>query len=118
MKFSRRNLLGSSAVLLGNQIIDALATPLWKWTKPLVLDAATLPHPEESSPVTYVNVAAQAGLNVPNVWGGVESKKYIVEAKGSGLAFFDYDHDGWLDIYMTNGTRLDANWPPGKAHRR
>ncbi len=115
MKFSRRNLLGSSAVLLGNQILDALATPLWKWTRPLVLDAATLPGPEEVSPVTYVNVAAQAGLNVPNVWGGVESKKYIVEAKGSGLAFFDYDHDGWLDIYLTNGSRLDANWPAGNA---
>jgi hypothetical protein len=49
------------------------------------------------------------------VWGGVDHKKYIIEAKGSGLAFFDYDNDGWLDIYLTNGTRLDAHWPPGKA---
>ena len=58
---------------------------------------------------------SEAGLNVPNVWGGVDHKRYIIEAKGSGLAFFDYDNDGWLDIYLTNGTRLDANWPPGKA---
>ena len=47
--------------------------------------------------------------------GRADHKRYIIEAKGSGLAFFDYDNDGWLDIYLTNGTRLDANWPPGKA---
>src|SRR5213080_1261096 len=38
-----------------------------------------------------------------------------LEAKGSGIAFFDYDHDGWLDIYLTNGTRFDTNWPASKA---
>ena len=53
----------------------------------------------------------EAGLTAPNVWGAVDHKRYIIEAKGSGLAFFDYDNDGWLDIYLTNGTRLDANWP-------
>jgi len=42
-------------------------------------------------------------------------KRSIIEAKGSGLAFFDYDHDGWLDIYLTNGDKLDAQWPAGKA---
>ena len=52
---------------------------------------------------------------LPNVWGAVDHKRYIIEAKGSGLAFFDYDNDGWLDIYFTNGTRLDAKWPAGKV---
>src|SRR5260370_28539040 len=108
MKLSRRNVLGSSAILLGREILDALVTPLWHWTRPLVLRAASLPGADAASPVTYVDVAAQAGLNVTNVWGGLESKKYIIEAKGSGLAFFDYDHDGWLDVYLTNGSRLDA----------
>jgi hypothetical protein len=67
MKPSRRNFLGSSAILLGREILNALATPLWKWTRPLVLRAASLPGLEEASPVTYVNVAAKAGLNVTNV---------------------------------------------------
>ena len=63
----------------------------------------------------FVDVAKEAGLVSPNVWGGIDQKKYIIEAKGSGLAFSDYDHDGWLDIYLTNGTRFNTNWPPGKA---
>ncbi len=79
------------------------------------LQAATVPHPEESSPVTFVDVAEEAGLTVPNVWGGVKSKKYIVEAKGSGLAFFDYDMDGWLDIYLTNGIRFEETYTSSKA---
>ena len=45
----------------------------------------------------------------------MDRKRYIIEAKGSGIAFFDYAQDGWLDIYLTNGTRLGAKWPEGKA---
>ena len=115
MKPTRRKFLGSSAILLGTELHDALATPLWKWTRPLVLEAASIPVPDETSPVTFVDVAQSAGLNVTNVWGGVESKKYIIEAKGSGIAFFDYDQDGWLDVYLTNGSRLDTTWPAGQA---
>jgi len=78
---------------------------------PLLTTAAN----SASSSVTFVDVAREAGLTAPNVWGGVDHKKYIIEAKGSGLAFFDYDNDGWLDVYLTNGTRFDTNWPPGQA---
>jgi hypothetical protein len=115
MKFSRRQILGSSAVLLGSKLLDALTTPLWRWTRTPALHAATVRTPEETSPVTFVDVAEEAGLTVPNVWGGVTSKKYIVEAKGSGLAFFDYDNDGWLDIYVTNGVRFEETYEPGKG---
>jgi enediyne biosynthesis protein E4 len=107
MNFPRRRFLGSSFFMLGSTLAEALTTPLWKW-KNADVAAAT-------SPVQYVDVARQAGLTSPNVWGGVDHKRSIIEAKGSGLAFFDYDHDGWLDIYLTNGDQLDAHWPAGKA---
>jgi len=120
MTRSRRHFIGSSAILVSSQALEVLATPLWKWTQPVVLNAAPLSStgrpasPQETSPVTFVDVAEKAGLNVTNVWGGIESKKYIIEAKGSGLAFFDYDQDGWLDIYLTNGLRLEGEEPyPG-----
>ena len=70
MKFSRRQILGSSAVLLGSKLLDALTTPLWRWTHAPALHAATVPNPEESSPVTFVDVAEEAGLTVPTF--GVE----------------------------------------------
>src|SRR5258708_6466486 len=130
MNFLRRRFLGSSFVVLGSSLLDALTTPLWKWRGSTLFEAAPVSNPFGSnssvsnlfasnpplaSPVVFVDVAREAGLNAPNVWGGADHKKYIIEAKGSGLAFFDYDNDGWLDIYLTNGTRFDTNWPPGKA---
>ena len=99
--------------MLSGTLMEALATPLWRWNDPALVEAATSNAPV--SPVQFVDVGQQAGLNAPNVWGGIDHKRSIIEAKGSGLAFFDYDHDGWLDIYLTNGDRLDAHWPPGKA---
>src|SRR5438874_1972102 len=115
MNSSRRNFLGSSLVVIGSSLLEALTTPLWKWRSSSALQVATRPKSDAKSPVVFIDVAREAGLNVPNVWGSVERKRYIVEAKGSGLAFFDYDNDGWLDIYLTNGNRLDARWPAGTA---
>ena len=54
------------------------------------------------------DVAAQAGLTQPIVYGGIDTKSYIVEVVGCGVAFFDYDNDGWLDILVLNGTRLEG----------
>src|ERR1700730_3877982 len=113
MNFPRRRFLGSSFFLFSGTLMEALPPPLWQWRNPTLVKAAT--SNSAPSPVQFVNVAQQAGLNVPNVWGGVDHKRSIIEAKGSGLAFFDYDHDGWLHIYLTNGNRLDAHWPAGKA---
>ncbi len=118
MNFPRRRFLGSSSILLGGSLLDALVNPLWNWKHSLRLEAATTqgsPATPSVFPVTFVDVAKEAGLTIPNVWGGVDHKRYIVEAKGSGLAFFDFDNDGWLDVYLTNGTQLDAHWPEGKA---
>jgi enediyne biosynthesis protein E4 len=113
VRLSRRRLLGSSLLLFDNIVLDALTTPLWRWNRPLL--AQMTGSGSQSTAVTFVDAGREAGLNTPNVWGGVTHKQYILEAKGSGIAFFDFDHDGWLDIYLTNGTRLDTTWPPGTA---
>jgi hypothetical protein len=60
-----------------------------------------------------VDVAVQAGLGkAVNVYGGVRSKRYLMDEMGCGVAFFDYDNDGWMDIFMVNGTRFE-DLPPG-----
>jgi len=65
--------------------------------------------------VVFVDVAKSAGVDAQNVWGGIESKKYIIEAKGSGLGWIDYDNDGWIDIYYTNGIRFDESYTEENA---
>jgi hypothetical protein len=115
---SRRQILQFSATLLGPGILDFLRTPTWRWSSLPILQTSTVPSPpaDGAAPkVQFVDVAREAGLTTPNVWGGVDSKSYIIEAKGSGIAFFDYDQDGWIDIYLTNGTRLNTTWPQGQA---
>ena len=112
MNIPRRRFLGSSLFLLGSALTDALATPLWKWKSPVVVESAV--SSSTTTQVQFIDVAQQAGLTTPNVWGGIDTKRIIIETKGSGLAFFDYDNDGWLDIYLSNGSRLDAHWASGR----
>ncbi|HXJ91837.1 MAG TPA: CRTAC1 family protein [Terriglobia bacterium] len=115
MSYSRRHLLGSSFLALGSGLLDFLITPLWKWRSTPVLHAASSPASAPGPPVTFVDVAKEAGLTLPNVWGGVKTKKYLVEVKGSGVAFFDFDNDGWLDIYLTNGVRFGETYTSRNA---
>ena len=58
--------------------------------------------------VNFVDIAEKAGLTVNNVYGGVDSKKFIIETTGSGVAVIDYDNDGWPDLFFVNGTTLDG----------
>ena len=64
----------------------------------------------------FVDVASAAGLRTPTIYGGVESKKYILESTGCGCAFIDYDNDGWMDLFLLSGTRL-AGAPAGALNR-
>jgi hypothetical protein len=64
----------------------------------------------------FVDVSSAAGLHAPTVYGGVESKKYILESTGCGCAFVDYDNDGWMDLFLLSGTRLDGA-PAGATNR-
>ncbi|MFQ5776590.1 MAG: CRTAC1 family protein [Terriglobia bacterium] len=68
---------------------------------------------EERESVYFVDIARQAGVTARNVYGGASAKKYIIETTGSGAALFDFDNDGWLDIFLVNGSTL-AGAPPGE----
>jgi hypothetical protein len=67
-------------------------------------------------PVSFVDVAKDAGLVHPSVYGGLERKRFIIETNGAGVALLDYDGDGWLDALVLSGTRLrdgtreDVRW--------
>jgi hypothetical protein len=63
-----------------------------------------LPSPK----VDYRDIAAAAGLTAPNIYGGVTTKKYILEMTGNGAAIFDFDNDGRPDIFLVNGIRLET----------
>ncbi len=56
----------------------------------------------------FTDVAAQAGLRAPVIFGPPNRMDYILESMGCGVAFFDYDNDGWLDIFLLSGTRRDG----------
>src|SRR5678815_3300816 len=58
--------------------------------------------------VTFLNVARQAGLNATTIYGDEKRNRYLLETTGSGAAFIDYDNDGWQDIFLASGTRLDG----------
>jgi hypothetical protein len=65
---------------------------------------AAPPHPIAN----FIDVAEKSGITMQNVFGGVDTKKYIIETTGTGVAIFDYDNDGWPDIFFVNGTTLEA----------
>jgi hypothetical protein len=61
------------------------------------------------------DVAKEAGLTLPVIYG-TDKKSYIIEVVGCGVAFIDYDNDGWVDLFVLNGTRLEGA-PPGTTNR-
>ncbi len=79
----------------------------------LCLSFASAQTKETPFPVTFTDIAIQAGVSDTTIYGGVNSKKYIIETNGCGVAFFDYDNDGWMDILVMNGTRLEG-FPKGE----
>ena len=63
--------------------------------------------------MTFIDVAKEAGLNAVTIFGGEHKNKYLLETTGCGAAFYDYDNDGWLDIFLVNGTRIEG-FPAGQ----
>jgi hypothetical protein len=62
----------------------------------------------DSGPVIFQDVAKEAGLTSWHHEMGTAQRQFIIETVGSGVALLDYDNDGWLDIYLVNGSTYDA----------
>jgi hypothetical protein len=81
----------------------------------------TAPSPGRPWPVSFVDVAERAGLRATSVYGGIDRKRFIIETNGAGVAFIDYDNDGWVDALVLSGLRLQAGtrenekYAPGSA---
>jgi len=62
----------------------------------------------DQGPVVFQDITVKAGLAGWKHSMGSTQKQYIIEANGSGVALLDYDNDGWLDIYLVNGSTYEA----------
>jgi enediyne biosynthesis protein E4 len=103
--------LSRSALVLSLESVLALVRPRWLSASP----RQTATPPKEQSTdlgISFLNVARESGLNAKTIFGGEHKNKYLLETTGCGVAFYDYDNDGWLDIFLVNGTRLEG-FPPG-----
>jgi hypothetical protein len=60
------------------------------------------------SVVHFEDIAKQVGLTAVNAYGGDKHKEFIIESTGNGAIVFDYDNDGWPDIFLPNGSRVEG----------
>ncbi len=102
--------------MLQLESVLALARPRWLWPSSQA-DQQAGPSKNSGSlssdpGVSFLNVARESGLNAKTIFGGEHKNKYLLETTGCGVAFYDYDNDGWLDIFLVNGTRLEG-FPTG-----
>jgi hypothetical protein len=109
--------LGRSALVLSLENILALAWPRGVTVSGLPggpgQTGAQGAVPGTPPDASFLDVAKESGLNVKTIFGGEHKNKYLLETTGCGVAFYDYDNDGWLDIFLVNGTRLEG-FPPGQ----
>jgi hypothetical protein len=107
--------LSRSALVLPLESVLALAYPRQLRASFQADQKADPPKnlPPDADPgVSFLNVARESGLNVKTIFGGEHKNKYLLETTGCGVAFYDYDNDGWLDIFLVNGSRLEG-FPAG-----
>ena len=109
--------LSRSALVLSLESVLAMVRPGWLRADSRTQQKAapTKDEPPAQSGdlgIRFVNVGREAGLNAKTIFGGEHKNKYLLETTGCGVAFYDYDNDGWLDIFLVNGTRLEG-FPAG-----
>jgi hypothetical protein len=75
---------------------------------------------QHGAAISFVDVTQAAGIDFHLTCGGPE-KAYIMESMCGGVAVFDFDNDGWMDIFLVNGSTLEdlkaGKCHPGKLYR-
>jgi enediyne biosynthesis protein E4 len=76
----------------------------------LVLSALATAESQKPTGLTFsfTDIASRAGLTARTVYGGERTNRYLLETTGCGAAAFDYDGDGWADLFLVNGTTLQG----------
>ena len=111
--WTRRRLLSSIPAILTPALFPAKLRALLSRSAL----AADKPAAAKSAPFSrFVDVAATAGLTKTVHYGDSTKNTYIIEVNGTGCAFFDYDNDGWMDVFILGGRRLEGV-PPGSSNR-
>jgi enediyne biosynthesis protein E4 len=83
-------------------------TALSAWLLPQAPPAKPSLDKIKLGPVHFEDIAARAGLTAQNVYGGDAHKEFIIETTGNGAIIFDYDNDGWPDIFLPNGSTVEG----------
>src|SRR5258708_15298202 len=110
MKISRRHFVVLSAGVVTSRVFGQGVAP--RSVKPEAKPAPS-GRPFDAH---FTDVAREAGLLAPIIYGNPDVTDYILEAVGCGCAFIDHDNDGWMDIFLLSGTRLDGA-PPDASNR-
>jgi enediyne biosynthesis protein E4 len=114
LPWTRRKLLRTAPALCASAM---LSRSLEGQTKPAPPGTPPVPPKTQAKPFsTFTDVAKQAGLTATMYYGVPEAVTYIIEEMGGGCAFFDYDNDGWMDIFVVGGRTLEGI-PEGASNR-
>jgi len=98
----------SARLVSSNRVRRFTASLLALLTSAAPLYGQQSAKPSQQPVANFVDLAEKAGITMTDVYGGRDTKKYIIETTGTGVAIFDYDNDGWPDIFFVNGTTLEA----------
>jgi hypothetical protein len=118
--------LSSTALVLPLEDVLKLAEPLRAQSQAPAIgsrpeyNATPKAAPKQPSPVIgtplgfkFLDVAKSSGLNAKTIFGGEHKNRFLLETTGCGVAFYDFDHDDWIDLFLVNGTRLEG-FPKGE----
>jgi hypothetical protein len=121
-----------SAVAQKRETLELIGEAAQPWTRRRVLQSVpgilaavskpVIPLPPDAAKKTstpfssFVDVAEAAGLTKVMFYGEGTKATYLTEIMGGGCAFFDYDNDGWMDIFIVGGRRLESI-PAGASNR-